>query len=503
MRIYKTRGNKGARVAYKILFCYYRNPKETLLLFMTLPSKLAFVDIETTGGSVNYDRIIEIGIVRVEDGQITQAYKTLINPSRYLPPEITNLTGIKPEELEDAPSFWDVHQDILEAIGDCIFVAHNVRFDFGFLKSEFKRLNKSFSPKHFCTVKLSRSLFPQFRHHNLDSLIERFSLKCANRHRAYDDAFLLWEFYQIVLKQFSREVIIAALSSALKKPSLPINLSSDILDNLPESPGIYIFYDAKGSPLYVGKSINIKERVLSHFSSDYLSSTEMKIAQQIQSIETVVTTGELGALIKEAQLIKKLQPLYNRRLRTLHKLTVIKRIESTDTYKRVTIETLNSLDLETIPFIVGIFRSQKRAKEFLIRQAKRYQLCEKLLGVEKTNGSCFGYRLGLCKGACIEKESPTIYNLRHSMAFAASEFQPWPFPGPILIEEKSELREQKELFLVDKWCFLGSLASGDAPLEPVFDLDTYKILHSFMKVSGNLKKIHLVENQDINLLIPS
>src|SRR3989344_5971444 len=269
-----------------------------------LPSKLAFVDVETTGCRVN-DRIIDIGILRVENGELVETYNTLLNPNMMVPPEITELTGILPTQLEGAPTFGQVKKDIYSLLDDAVFVAHNVRFDYNFLRSEFSREETTFRARNLCTVKLSRTLFPTQRHHNLDSIIERHGFKIKNRHRAFDDAKILWEFYQYILKNFSDDLVQKAVSFVLKQPTRPLNIDPEIMANLPEAPGVYIFYGARGMPLYIGKSINIKERVMSHFSADKDSPTEAKIAQQIESIDTIQTAGELGALFLESQLIKK------------------------------------------------------------------------------------------------------------------------------------------------------------------------------------------------------
>src|SRR3990167_75912 len=139
---------------------------------------LTIVDIETTGSRVTYDRVIEIGILRVEEGKVVKKYQTLINPQMYISPFISQFTGISQHELETAPTFEEVKEDIFSLFEDSFFVAHNVRFDYGFIKNEFKRYGISFSNKHFCSARLSRLLFPHHRHHNLDSIIERFGLEC-------------------------------------------------------------------------------------------------------------------------------------------------------------------------------------------------------------------------------------------------------------------------------------------------------------------------------------
>lgn len=473
---------------------------------MSLPTKLAFVDVETSGCRWS-DRIIEIGILRIEDGQLVRTFQTLLNPETYVPEEILEMTGINPAQLENAPSFYSVKDDIAEILEDCVFVAHNVRFDYSFIKNEFKRLDETFSSKHFCTVKLSRALFPDQRHHNLDALIDRHGFKIKSRHRAFDDAQILWDFYQLVLKSFNEEQIEIALKKAMKRPSLPIKITEEQLDLLPEAPGVYIFYGESGTPLYVGKSINIRDRVLSHFSSDHLSSTEMKISQQIESIETIVTAGELSALLKESELVKKMQPLYNRQLRQKRLMTVLKS-KFDGLYQSIDTATADLIDATKLDEILGLFRGVKNAKDFLTYLCKEFELCEKLLGLEKTSSACFGYRLGRCKGACVKKEDPVKYNFRFINAFSKSKLKPWPFNGPIMIKEKNDDEGIEEGFLLDKWCYLGKAkinaelrinnAEGEDNLS--FDLDTYKILSRYLLSKKNQKKIKLIKNQQKNTI---
>jgi DNA polymerase III subunit epsilon len=459
-----------------------------------LPSKIAFVDIETTGASLRHDRVLEIGVLRVEDGVITQTFKTVINPQHYVPEQIFSLTGIDRGEIDGAPTFYDIHDQLLAILDDCVFVAHNVRFDYSFLKQEFARLDHDWAPKHFCTVKLSRSLYPGQRRHNLDAVMERLGIECANRHRAFDDAAVLWEFYQKVQQLFDSETIIKAVNLALRRPTVPLKLSLKELEVLPETPGVYIFYGEKGAPLYIGKSVNLRRRVLSHFSSDHLSSTEMKITQQIESIETIQTCGELGALIKESQLIKQMQPLYNRKLRKSRKMLVLKEVTTKDGYKSVRLEVLYGIQIDDVDQILGSFKSKKQAQGFLLELAREHGLCEKLLGIDNSSTACFGYRLGRCKGACASKEPVGIYNLKFINAFTKYKLVSWPFDGAIEIEEKDIDSKKSEKFVIDRWCFMGSVSAdeeqtGEISKEYEFDLDLYKILRSHIKNGVKPKQV--------------
>ncbi|MCL4397883.1 exonuclease domain-containing protein [Patescibacteria group bacterium] len=422
-----------------------------------LPPKIAFVDIETTGTSLRRDRIIEIGVLRVEKNKLTDTYQTLVNPETYLPPEITLLTGIKTSDLENAPTFSEVARNLTEILDGCVFAAHNARFDYGFIRQQLAGYGIKYRAKNLCTVKLSRLLFPQNRHHKLDNLIEQFSLNCERRHRAFDDAAVLWDFYKKLLKEIPEEKFEIIINQVLRKPNRPINVSEKILDNLPEGPGVYIFYDQDGAPLYVGKSVNINDRVLSHFASD----NEIKLSGQVASIETIETKTELEALLLESKKIKELQPLHNRMLRKTQKLVVLKQDKSGD-YNTVKIDTVNKIMPGEVEEILGVFRSVKQAKDTLVNLAKEQKLCERLLGVETTNRACFGYRLGRCKGACVKKEKPALYNARFALAFMNSRIKHWPFKGPRLLENK---------YLVDNWCLVGE----------DFDLDTYKILQRYLR----------------------
>lgn len=459
-----------------------------------IPQKLAFVDIETTGVRSAYDRIIEIGIVVMEDNKVVKTYSTLINPdSSYLPPEITQITGITASELTNAPTFREVADEILEYLEDTVFVAHNVRFDYGFLKNEFKRLNKSFNRKHFCTVRLSRLLYPTLPRHNLDSLITNLNIPCERRHRALDDAQVISVFYQKAKKEFPDELFTKAVATVLKKPYLPVKLSEDILNSLPEEPGVYIFYGEDGAPLYIGKSINIKERVLSHFSGDLHSPLEMKIAQQVLSIETKTTAGELGALFLESQMIKEMLPLFNRMLRRKRELIALRSYTAKDGFLSIRLETLDPTDITNPETFLGFFSSRRHAKSYLISVAKEYALCEKLLGTDTTLSACFAYRLGACQGACAGKEKPLSYNMRFQEAFLKAKIKRWPFSGPIVIAEKNE--DKTQYFLVDQWCFFGTVTTDDYGVykedtrKYIFDLDTYKILLRFLSKPEHYKLI--------------
>lgn len=186
---------------------------------MNLPSKIAFVDIETTGCSKD-DRIIDIGIIQVENNQVTKTFHSLINPDRFIPIEITRITQITPEAVENAPSFYQVKDTVYDLLKDSLFIAHNVNFDYFYILKEFERLDIYLESPKLCTVKLSRSLFPQFKHHNLDSLIERYGFVCNARHRALSDAQVLWQFYEMLVQNYPVEELLDKINKQLKSDLL-------------------------------------------------------------------------------------------------------------------------------------------------------------------------------------------------------------------------------------------------------------------------------------------
>lgn len=268
-----------------------------------------------------------------------------------------------------------------------------------------------------------------------------------------------------------------------------------------------MFYGDHDIPLYIGKSVNIKDRVLSHFSSDIRNGTEMKISQQIKRIETKQTAGELGALLLEAELIKKQLPLYNRQLRVKRQFVGLTIRTDENAYCVLDTKTVTSItpdDLQAFTpegnagageKILGFFKSVKQAKDFLQTITEEHMLCGKLLGLEKTRSGCFGYRLDRCKGACLQKELSVSYNMRLLQALQSITIKPWPFAGPVLIEERNELTEHYEYFLIDKWCFLGSTTDPNETMIGVnnqdiqFDLDIYKILKRYLMNPSNFKRV--------------
>jgi DNA polymerase III subunit epsilon len=282
---------------------------------MLLEAPLAIVDLETTGAHPLHDRVTEVAVIEVEHGEVKDEWSTLVNPECAIPAAIQALTGITNDMVAGAPTFARLAQDLHERLAGRVLVAHNARFDYGFLRQEFARAGLDFRAKTLCTVKLSRRLYPEHARHNLDSLIERHSLECRARHRALGDAEAVWQFLRAASAEHGDDLVAVAARQAAKQPSLPPHVDRAMVDAIPEAPGVYLFYGETGNPLYVGKSKSMRSRVLAHFADDLRSSREMQLAREVRRVEFERTAGELGALLREAELVKDLLPVFNRRPR--------------------------------------------------------------------------------------------------------------------------------------------------------------------------------------------
>jgi len=443
-----------------------------------LGQPLVFLDVETTGMNPVYDRVTEIGLIEVEPGGRTLEWSTLVNPGIRIPPTVQTITGITDAMVALAPAFGEIAQPLLARLEGKLLVAHNARFDYGFLRNEFHRAGHRYASRVLCTVKLSRKLYPQESRHNLDALMTRHGVECEARHRALGDARAIWRLLQLWERAIEPARIIAMVEGLVKAPAVPAGLPEGALDDIPEAPGVYLFYGENGAALYVGKSINLRSRVLAHFADDHRDAKDMKIAQQVRRVDWVETAGELAALIEEARLVKSLAPVYNRRLRRAAELCAWRwRPEEPESAPRLV--TARELEETGFDNLHGLFRSRATALQALREMTTAHQLCPIALGLEKGKGPCFAHQLKRCRGACVGKESALAHGLRLAAALTQLKMRAWPFKGRIGVREGS----RDTVIVLDRWCYLGT-ARTEAELaelaqsrtRPAFDLDTYKIL---------------------------
>lgn len=461
---------------------------------------VVFVDIETTGGSYKTSRIIEVAALRVENNEVVDEFQTLVNPGTYLPQFITNLTGITDSDLADAPYFDDIAHSLMRIFDNAVFVAHNVRFDYSFVKHQLEAAGHTYRPKLLCTVRLSRALYPQARGHSLEKVIRRHGITVTSRHRAYDDAFALWEFSKLAHAEHGQEAFDIAVAKQYKAKTLPPNLSEEYVKDIKNVPGVYIFEDESGQPIYIGKSVHLRNRILSHFTDATKLNKEMKLSQNTHKVSVIETANELEALLLESQMIKDVLPVYNRMLRRTQTQAVIQSELNEDGYAVLKLATVKTADLGTMQHIYGVYPNRTKAKLSLEDHLRTYQLCPKLLGLEKSNGACFLYQLDRCRGACIGREPLEGYNARVELAMERSKVEAWPYKSAVLLKFRGD---EKYALVIDQWNVIGSLKTdetGQPHFEKMgqgFNIDTYRILHSFIKRNAATIKMTAISPEQL------
>jgi len=427
-------------------------------------------------------RIIEVGIVLLDGGVVVEEWSSLVNPGMRIPSSIVDFTGISNEMVEDAPSFEDLRSEVRQRLEGRLFVAHNARFDYGFVRNEFRRVGERFSAPVLCTVRLSRALFREHARHNLDTLIERWGLQCDARHRALGDAAVLPPLLAAFERAVGADRLQEAANAARHESRLPADLPPDLADDLPDGPGVYLFRGEGGVLLYVGKSRNLRSRVLEHFAAEHRSNKEAKLARQVRGIEWIETGGELGALLLESQLVKDLAPAANRRLRKVPCVHCI-RLRTTANGLAAMVEPLGPDDVDADVESFGPFRTERDAYRALEGKAREAGLCLKVMGLEQGGGSCFALQLGRCRGACVGKEPRALHDTRLRLALSSLRVRPWPFAGPVGIREPAASGNGTVLHVIDRWRHLGTARDDDevaALLQGAkggnFDPDGYRIV---------------------------
>jgi DNA polymerase III subunit epsilon len=446
---------------------------------MDAADTLVFVDLETTGGNPAYDRITEVGIVRMQNGELLDEWSSLVNPECAIPPYIEAFTGISSEMVVDAPRFADIAATVLDKLRGAVFVAHNARFDYSFLRSEFRKVGVDYSAAVLCTVKLSRRLFPEHARHNLDAVMERNGLVCSARHRALGDAVVIKDLWLKLSKEIPVDTLAAAAAHAmLVAPKLPAHLPPGLADELPDGPGAYRFFGEADALLYIGRSSSLRNGILAQLGCEHAGSRDHKLAAQVRRVDWVATAGELGAMLLESDWIRSGNPLYNRRVKG-HADAVTLR-PAADSSGRVAVQRIDTLEAQDLAQSFGVFHSEKDARKALIDIAQARELCRKVLGLEQSEGSCFALQVGKCRGACTGKEPLLLHNMRVHMALSGLKIKSWPFPGRIALRERAS---SAEFHVLDHWMYLGSArceedlaALGNRRAYAAFDVNVYKIL---------------------------
>ncbi|MCB0426946.1 MAG: GIY-YIG nuclease family protein [Mangrovimonas sp.] len=364
----------------------------------------AILDIETTGGKYNEEGITEIAIYKFDGHKVVDQFISLVNPERKIQEFVVNLTGINNNMLRNAPKFYEVAKRIVEITEDCIIVAHNAKFDYRILRTEFKRLGFDFKRRSLCTVELSKELIPGQPSYSLGKLSRALGIPVSDRHRASGDAMATMKLFKMLLTKDTEKYIIKdSIRTEPKFQMEPKHL--EIIEQLPSITGVYYIHKSDGEIIYIGKSNNIKKRINQHFTSTQPKSKKIQLL--VAAVTYEATGSELVALLKESEEIKKNKPLYNRALRRTIFTHALYSFKDDNGYINLKIDVVDGRKKP-----ITTFSNRDSAKQFMHKAVETYSLCQKLAGIYNTKGSCFNYSIKTCHGACINKEEAESYNER-------------------------------------------------------------------------------------------
>jgi len=399
----------------------------------------AIVDIETTGGLSASNRITEVAVM-VHDGyRVIKEYHTLINPERSIPDFITGLTGISSGMLKEAPLFSEIAPLLYGLLADKIFVAHNVNFDYSFLKEEFSRAGFEFNRPKLCTVRLSRQIYPGLKSYSLGRICEHAGIRILDRHRAFGDAAATAELFSLLVAKDATDYIPQTLKRNSGESFLPPQISLEKYLSLPEAVGVYYFHDLHGQVIYVGKAINIRKRFKGHFSGGSKSSKSMK--SDIADVTFELTGNEFLALLLEALEIKRLWPKYNRSQKVKVSSWGIYQYEDSKGYMRLQISKIQRLHPPICSFV-----THAEAWSYLLGKINEFGLCPKLCGIQKSTGACHSFQEKNCEGACCGKEDNLDYNRKIDLLHLSLINE----PSRILIKEKGRGQGEEAVILFDR-----------------------------------------------------
>jgi DNA polymerase III subunit epsilon len=445
---------------------------------------LVFLDLETTGANFARDRILEIGLVEV-DADGVREWSTLIDPGVSVSSFITGLTGIDDEMVRGAPAFAQVAAHVQERLRGRLFIAHNARFDYGFLKAEFARLGVDFRTTALCTVKLSRKLYPKAARHNLDSLIERHSVDAGQRHRALADAQVLWQLWQAWHRELGDETMATAINALVRPTQLPDSLDPALADELPDTHGAYALCDESGNTLQVGRASNLRNKVLSHFADGRALRPP---ASLVRRVEWTSAAGEFGARLAEIRYQRTIRPLPA-------ELCAWRLDECAPGDFRPTLVTQENAGFGRDEGLYGLYGTPREARQALRKLAEAHFLCPVLLGLDAVKGApgekpCTSVRSGACRGACIGKEPISRHSARLMTALSRLKLQVWPYPGPVALVERDEFGMLEDFHVFDAWRYLGCVRD-EAALESLlenryentFDPDVYRCFLKYIQGS--------------------
>lgn len=379
----------------------------------------AIVDIETTGGYASANGITEICIHVFDGNKIVDSFHSLINPKQPIPRYIQAMTGITDAMVEGAPVFDDLAEKIYQTLENRVFVAHNVNFDYSFVKAQLAQTGYNLNTRKLCTVRLSRKLMPGLPSYSLGKLCQSLDIHISDRHRAFGDAEATVKVFKLLLDQDSEQFISKSLLRNSKEQALPPNVPKDHFDQLPYTPGVYYFRNEKGKIIYVGKAKNIRYRVNSHFSNNSESRQKQNFLRHTHAISFQPCATELMAHILESTEIKKLWPIFNYSQKRAENVYGIFLYEDQNGYYRLAIEK-NKRQLKA----VHSFHYLTDGHAILRKLIKEFELCPRLCFMQTDSSPCESRDENTCRGACEQKESAAKYNERVRVALQSFESRP-------------------------------------------------------------------------------
>jgi DNA polymerase III subunit epsilon len=433
----------------------------------------AILDVETTGLSASIgEKITEIAIYIHDGKEVVDSFETLINPEKKIPYRIVQMTGITNQMVQDAPKFYEVAKKIVEVTDGKVIVGHNVRFDYSFIRHEFKSLGYEYKRETLDTVKISRKLIPGRRSYGLGKLCKDLGINNHARHRAAGDAFATTQLFELLLGIDDK--LLNSNTNGIRS-----DRNRSLVEKLPNAPGVYYFSNADGELIYVGKSINIHDRVLSHLNNN-LQKRAVEMKDAIADVSFELTGNELVALLLESSEIKKYQPLYNRQQRRTYFNYGLYSFFDDEGYLNLKITRI--LD-ELIP--IYTYSSLQEGKQHLFNLVEKFGLCQKLCGLYETNGACFHYQIHQCDGACIGKETSEAYNLKVKQAIENYHFDSDNF----LIIGQGRREGEQSVVKIEHGKYIGF-----GFFNTVFAEDNESVLHDCIQSQKDNKEVRQIIN---------
>ncbi len=329
----------------------------------------AIVDIETTGGYAAGSGITEIAILIHDGVGVVDRFTSLVNPQRPIPLYIQAMTGISDELVADSPTFGELAAEIHRWLDGRVFVAHNVNFDYSFLRHHLEETGYRWTAPKLCTVRMSRKIRPGLPSYSLGRLCDALGIAINNRHRALGDAEATAVLFGNLLEWDNGGIIAEMLKKTSKHQQLPPNLPKEAFDTLPHGAGVYYFRDRGGKIIYVGKALDIRKRVLQHFSGHNPNPQRQHFLRHIHSIAHEPCGSELMALLLEAVEIKRLWPVYNRALKRFEPKYALYTYEDHGGYLRLAVGK-HGKHLQPI----HVFHNQSDAMNLLHRLIREFDL---------------------------------------------------------------------------------------------------------------------------------